>query len=102
MQKDSALLMCVRFQAKAQYRDELYNRLLEMVVLSNQENGCMFYNLHIDQSDPNTFYFLEGWKDQSAFDFHASTDYVKAINADAGVMTSSPSRVEFMHKIGPM
>ena len=98
---DKAVSMCVRFQAKVESRDELYRRLLEMVVLSNQEEGCLFYNLHIDQSDPNTFYFLEAWKDQSAFDFHASTDYVKAINADAIALTSSPSRVEFMHKIAP-
>lgn len=93
--------MCVRFQAKPQYRDKLLARLLEMVVLSNQEEGCLFYHLHIDLQDPNTFYFLESWKDQAAFDFHAATDYVKAINADAISMTSSPSRVEFMHKIAP-
>lgn len=94
--------MCVRFQAKPEFRDDLLKRLLEMVELSNQEEGCLFYNLHIDQEDPNTFYFLEAWKDQEAFDFHASTDYVIAINADAIAMTSSPSRVEFMHKISPL
>jgi quinol monooxygenase YgiN len=43
-----------------------------------------------------------GDEDQAAFDFHASTDYVKAINADAIVLTSSPPRVEFMHKIAPI
>ena len=102
MQKDKAVSMCVRFQAKPEYRDELHTRLLEMVVLSNQEVGCLFYNLHIDQEDPNTFYFLEAWKDQEEFDFHASTDYVIAINADAIAMTSSPSRFEFMHKISPL
>ena len=102
MQQDKAVSMCVRFQAKPEHREELHKRLLEMVVLSNQEEGCLFYNLHIDQTDPNTFYFLEAWKDQAAFDFHASTDYVKAINADAIAMTSSPSRVEFMHKIAPL
>ena len=94
--------MCVRFQAKPEFRDDLHKRLLEMVELSNQEEGCLFYNLHTDQEDPNTFYFLEAWKDQEAFDFHASTDYVIAINADAIAMTSSPSRVEFMHKISPL
>jgi len=102
MQKDKAVSMCVRFQAKPEFRDDLHKRLLEMVVLSNREEGCLFYNLHIDQEDPNTFYFLEAWKDQEAFDFHASTDYVIAINADAIAMTSSPSRVEFMHKISPL
>lgn len=102
MQIEKAVSMCVRFQAKPEHRVELARRLLEMVELSNQEEGCLFYNLHIDQEDPNTFYFLEAWKDQAAFDFHASTDYVKAINADAIAMTSSPSRVEFMHKIAPL
>ena len=102
MQKDKVVSMCVRFQAKPEHREEMHRRLLEMVVLSNQEEGCLFYNLHIDQEDSNTFYFLEAWKDQAAFDFHASTDYVIAINADAIAMTSSPSRVEFMHKIAPL
>lgn len=102
MLKDKAVSMCVRFQVKAEYRDEFYNRLLEMVFLSNQEEGCLFYNLHIDQNDSNTFYFLEAWRDQAAFEFHTSTDYVKAINADAVGLTSSPPRVEFMHKIAPI
>ena len=42
------IFMCARFQAKEEKLDELRSRLLQMVEFTSQEEGCLFYNLHID------------------------------------------------------
>ena len=95
------LFMCARFQAKPEHLLELRNRLLEMVELTCQEEGSLFYNLHVDRSDESIFYFLEGWKDQAALEFHDTTPYVQAIIADAQRLTVNGIRVDFMHRIAP-
>ncbi len=98
---NTELFMCARFQAKPESITELRARLLEMVDLTLTEPGCLFYNLHNDRDDESIFYFLEGWKDQAALQFHDSTSYVQAIIADSPRLTVDGIRVEFMHRISP-
>lgn len=91
--------MCARFQAKPEKLEELRTRLLEMVEFTIKEPGCLFYNLHVDRSDPTVFYFLEGWKDADALAFHDKTPYVQAIINDAPGLTTDGIKVNFMTKI---
>jgi quinol monooxygenase YgiN len=98
---NTKLFICARFQAKPDSLIELRNRLFEMVDLTSKEEGCIFYNLHIDSGDESVFYFFEGWKDEAAFKHHESTTYVQAIIADAQRLTVDGVRVEFMHRISP-
>lgn len=93
------IFMCARFQAKPEKLEELRTRLLEMVTHTAQEEGCLFYNLHVDRSDPTIFYFLEGWKNQEALAFHDSTSYVQAIIRDSAELTTDGIKVNFMSKI---
>jgi len=93
------IFMCARFQAKPEKLDELHTRLLEMVILTSKEEGCLFYNLHVDRSDPSIFYFLEGWRDADALAFHNKTSYVQAIIHDASDLTTDGIQVNFMTKI---
>lgn len=91
--------MCARFQAKPEKLDELRTRLLEMVTHTLKEPGCLFYNLHVDKSDPTIFYFLEGWKDADSLAFHDKTPYVQEIIRDAPNLTTDGIKVNFMSKI---
>jgi len=93
------LFLCVRFKAKPECRDELKSRLLEMVEITVKEDGCLFYNLHVDRDDQNVFYFFEGWENQSAHDIHGQTAHVQALVADVPGLTVDGLRVEFMHQI---
>jgi quinol monooxygenase YgiN len=93
------IFMCARFQAKEEKLDELRSRLLQMVEFTSQEEGCLFYNLHIDRNDPTVFYFLEGWKNSAALAFHDQTPYVQAIIQDALELTIDGIKVNFMSKI---
>ena len=93
------IIMCARFQAKPEKLEELRSRLFEMVTYTTQEPGCLFYDLHVDRSDPTVFYFLEGWKDADALAFHDKTSYVQAIIRDAPELTTGGITVNFMTKI---
>ena len=93
------IFMCARFQAKPEKLEELRARLLEMVTHTSQEEDCLFYNLHVDRTDPTIFYFLEGWKNQEALAFHDSTHYVQAIIRDSTELTTDGIQVNFMTKI---
>lgn len=93
------IFMCARFQAKSEKLEELRSRLLEMVNLTLKEEGCLFYNLHVDRSDPTIFYFLEGWKNAESLAFHDQTDYVQAIIKDAPALTTDGIKVNFMSRI---
>jgi quinol monooxygenase YgiN len=93
------IIMCARFQAKKEKLEELRGRLLEMVEFTSQEEGKLFYDLHIDNSDSTIFYFLEGWKSAEALAFHDQTPYVKAIIADAPELTVDGIKVNFMTKV---
>lgn len=44
---------------------------------SQQEDGCISYNLHQDISNPTKFVMLEEWESQAAIDFHNSTNHYK-------------------------
>lgn len=93
------IFMCARFQAKPEKLEELRTRLLEMVTLTTKEEGCLFYNLHVDRTDPTIFYFLEGWINQEALNFHDSTPYVQAIIRDASSFTTDGIKVNFMTRL---
>jgi quinol monooxygenase YgiN len=99
MTNSDEIFMCARFQAKPEKLEELRSRLLEMVKFTSKEEGCLFYNLHVDRNDPTIFYFLEGWKNEAALAFHDQTNYVKAIIQDAPNLTTDGIKVNFMSKI---
>lgn len=70
-----------------------------MVAKTRQEAGNLFYNLHMDISDPTIFYFFEGWVNQADLDAHNATSYVQEIITDAKRLTTDGIRGEVMRQI---
>ncbi|HEY0435303.1 MAG TPA: putative quinol monooxygenase [Phenylobacterium sp.] len=55
------------------------------------EPGCLMYQLTRSQSDPNTYVFLELYKDADAIAHHGQTDYFKAAGPKfAAVLAGRP------------
>jgi len=46
---------------------------------SRAEAGCLFYDLHVDRSNPERFVFIEGWKDMAAIEHHKTTAHYLAM-----------------------
>jgi quinol monooxygenase YgiN len=76
LKKDMIMVVTATLKFKAEYLEEVEQRLLEMVntVVAN-EKETLEYRLHKDTADPSVFYFYERYKDKAAFDFHSKTDY---------------------------
>ena len=66
----------------------------EMIQKSNQESGCLFYQLYQDPYDHSKFVFVEKYKNQAAVDFHFATEYFKSFGPKIGDMVSSPSDIQ--------
>ncbi len=100
MSLDSRIYMFAKFHAKSGKEDVLKQRLLEMVAQTNKEEGCVFYNLHVDHQKSDIFYFMECWRDQAALDFHMNTPYVQAILRDSADLTQDGIEISYMNLIG--
>ena len=47
-----------------------------------REKGNLFYQVHQDNSDPNTLILFEGYSDQSALTLHRNAEYYKQAVAE--------------------
>lgn len=52
-----------------------------IVTASQEEEGCIAYNLCQDINDSTKFVMVEEWKSQAAIDFHNNTDHFKTFKA---------------------
>jgi quinol monooxygenase YgiN len=95
------VLLVAVFEARPDTLDELRERLLEMVELTNREPGCVQYELHTYTDRPLAFAFVETWVDQAALDLHDQTAHVRAIRADADRLTRRPIDVHRLRRIAP-
>ena len=66
-------------RAKEDCEKDLKEALLACVEGSRKEEGCTFYDLHIDRADPRRFVFIEGWKDLAAIEHHKTTPHYLAM-----------------------
>ncbi|QXX84807.1 MULTISPECIES: putative quinol monooxygenase [Providencia] len=57
---------------------------------SNRDEGCLQYELHQDNANPNTFVFFEIWQDQQSLDKHNATqhlqDFIKKVEGKINLL----------------
>lgn len=63
--------------------DSVKAELLKLVAPTRQEEGCIEYRLHQDNSNPTQFLFYENWENLACLERHLRTphyrDYVAAV-----------------------
>jgi (4S)-4-hydroxy-5-phosphonooxypentane-2,3-dione isomerase len=75
--------------------------LKELKAKSIQEKGNLFYQIHQDNSDPNTLILFEGYSDDSALALHRNAEYyiqavvdnIRALLADREVILTTPVEI---------
>ncbi|MBS3905009.1 MAG: antibiotic biosynthesis monooxygenase [Simkania sp.] len=73
----SPTILCLSyFQAKPQYRDVLILELLKLVESTRAERGCIYYELFLDNEDPNFLIVAEKFVNQQALDDHEKKPYI--------------------------
>ena len=69
------VILNVFFSVKEDSKEKFLELLNTMVVESNKEDGCQFYELWRDTRRENQFSLIEHWRDQNALDAHARTKH---------------------------
>jgi len=87
---DTPITIIVPIDAKPEFRDIVYKRLIELTAATRKEAGNAFYIPHEVSSDPNRFVIYECWKNQAALDFHMNQSYLTAFLHDCEAWLQKP------------
>ena len=81
-EREERLVLVAQFRAHPGRADALRSRLVEMVRLSGVEEGCLRYELQVDEGDAEHLVLLEMWRDQRALDQHMRRHHVQGLLKD--------------------
>ncbi|MEP0302803.1 MAG: putative quinol monooxygenase [Maribacter dokdonensis] len=76
--KKSYLTLVVHILVKEAYREEIKAELLKLISPTRGEEGCIAYDLHQDNDNPNLFLFHEKWVNQEYLTKHSQSDHIAA------------------------
>jgi quinol monooxygenase YgiN len=85
--------------AKKDKIEEVKAELLNLVEHTRKEEGNLQYALHQDPQNEQVFIFFEQFKDQVAFDFHASQPYISAFMAKADDLLEKAGELRFLNRL---
>lgn len=64
------LTIVARILAKAKKRELVKSELLKLIDVTRTEEGCINYDLHQDNENPNFFLFYENWENRDLWQKH--------------------------------
>ncbi|MBX9690645.1 MAG: antibiotic biosynthesis monooxygenase [Candidatus Obscuribacterales bacterium] len=88
-----------RLKAKAGLEEQVKQELLKMVEATRKEKGCLNYDLHVDNSDPQTFLFYENWVSRMALEDHFQTEHFLNLRSKQNELFAEPSAINIMKMI---
>ena len=75
------LTIIARILVKAEKRELVQSELLKLVEMTRAEEGCINYDLHQDNENPNLFLFYENWASRELWQKHMDTAHLAAFKA---------------------
>jgi len=76
------LTIVARILAKEEKRALVKEELLKLIDITRKEEGCINYDLHQDNENPNLFLFYENWTNRDLWQAHMGNrhlaEYMKA------------------------
>lgn len=70
------------------YLETVKKELLKLIDSSNQDNGCIYYQLHQDNYNPLHFKFIEQWESRELWQEHMHKDHLKEYSKNTQGMIS--------------
>jgi len=74
-----AYILAVTWTAKAGHESEVREILREMRAASNQEPGCLTYEVHVDPDNACQFFIYEVYQDAAGLEAHQETVHFKEL-----------------------
>ncbi|WP_299011775.1 putative quinol monooxygenase [uncultured Shewanella sp.] len=75
------LTIVARIQAKTDKIELVKAELLKLIEPTRQEEGCLQYDLHQDNTDPAVFMFYENWESRELWQTHMNNTHLQAYMA---------------------
>ncbi len=72
------LTIVARILAKEEKRELVKSELLKLIDITRAEKGCINYDLHQDNENPNLFLFHENWQSRALWQEHMNNDHLAA------------------------
>ena len=82
--------------AKPETRDELLHILSAQVAPTRAEPGCINYDFHCDQADPNVFVFYENFASKAALEDHLKQPHLKPLMDRLDELLAKPVDIRFL------
>ena len=73
----SKLTVVAIITARKGFEEEVKQGLIGLIEPTLKENGCINYDLHVDNDNPAVFAFHENWESEEDLDRHLESDHIK-------------------------
>jgi quinol monooxygenase YgiN len=86
------IIMTVSFQARPGKEAELREALTEVLAPTRQEDGCLFYDLHVAADDTSKLMFHESWASNAHHEAHDRTTHIQRLRSRIGELSFPPAK----------
>lgn len=76
-----SLTIVARIEAKKESIDLVKAELIKLIEPTRKEEGCLLYDLHQDNVNPEIFLFYETWASRELWQIHINNDHLEAYMA---------------------
>ncbi|HLN56290.1 MAG TPA: putative quinol monooxygenase [Bacteroidales bacterium] len=87
-------MIIAKVAIKAENVDDFINAAQTIIKSSNEEEGCIEYNLFQSPYEKTSFVFVEKYTGQAAIDFHFGQPYFKEFGSTIANWTQSPADIK--------
>ncbi|NRB46935.1 MAG: antibiotic biosynthesis monooxygenase [Saprospiraceae bacterium] len=70
------LTIVAKILAKEEQRELVQSELLKLIPITRAEEGCINYDLHQDNENPNLFLFFENWESRDLWQKHMQNEHL--------------------------
>jgi quinol monooxygenase YgiN len=81
--------------AKDETREELRRILSVQVAPTRAEAGCINYDFHVSEDDPNVFMLYENWRSKADLDAHLKTPHLEPLFGRLDELLARPVEIKF-------
>ncbi len=71
------LTIVAKILVKEEKRELVKSELLKLIDTTRAEEGCINYDLHQDNENPNLFLFFENWSSRELWQVHMANTHLK-------------------------
>lgn len=97
---DGQKIIIAKVSIKPENVEDFINAAQGIIKSSNEEEGCIEYQLFQSPYDKSAFVFVEKYVNQAAIDFHFSQPYFAEFGNTIGNWTQSPAEIKIYDLAG--